>query len=287
MASATLARAMHSRLPVDLRQYRAIIRRMSPEAVNLRPPLGALPDVELADLYYSGSEAAFAELYQRHFRHLVVLFRRLGSSDEAEDLAEETFLRFVQTKETGKSRFEAVHGVAFTTWLFRIALNLRSDRWRRRGNVNVVNEMSEVGDEDVSLAESAADLDPSSEELLQMKELPSVLRECFEEVPQELRLRLVLWLRIRGHKQQEIAEVLRGCTRELQQSLNIESQYSTSTVNRDLRRAFDQIKSWLNAKGFEFVPRIREGDLSLPEIVMRFDDELLVYAPSESRGVDL
>lgn len=68
-----------------------------------------------------------AELYKRH---APALYRRcvsiVGNRDEARDLVQETFARYLATKENWRA-----HGSAFAV-LYRIATNASIDRLRRR-----------------------------------------------------------------------------------------------------------------------------------------------------------
>lgn len=74
----------------------------------------------------AGEEAAWRELYQEHFPFVWKTARRLGIPEaERNDLCQETFLvafRKLASFKEGR----------FTTWLYRIAANLASDRHRRR-----------------------------------------------------------------------------------------------------------------------------------------------------------
>ncbi|MCF6378738.1 RNA polymerase subunit sigma-70 [Nocardioides KLBMP 9356] len=72
-------------------------------------------------------EAEFTALVERHRRELHVhCYRMLGSFDDAEDAAQETFLRAWRRRETfeGRSTFRA--------WLYRIATNACLDMLARR-----------------------------------------------------------------------------------------------------------------------------------------------------------
>ncbi|MEU8247074.1 RNA polymerase subunit sigma-70 [Nonomuraea sp. NPDC048916] len=66
----------------------------------------------------AGDEGAFTGLVERHRREVRVhCYRMLGSFEESEDLAQETFLRAWRGRETFQGRS------TFRTWLYRIATN--------------------------------------------------------------------------------------------------------------------------------------------------------------------
>ena len=78
-----------------------------------------------------GEAEAFEELMRRYQdRLLTVLEHLVGNRDQAEDLAQEVFLRVFRARE----RYEP--GAKFSTWLFtianRVALNAKRNKARRR-----------------------------------------------------------------------------------------------------------------------------------------------------------
>lgn len=101
------------------------------------------PDVRLMLEVRDGSAAAFEELMIRYQnRVLTVLEHLVGSRDQAEDLAQDVFLRVFRARKT------YVPGSKFSTWLFTIvnnvALNARRFRSRRR-EVNLHEDTSSSG----------------------------------------------------------------------------------------------------------------------------------------------
>src|SRR5262245_17915954 len=77
------------------------------------------PDIRLMLRVRDDDSTAFAELVERFQHRLVAVMHHLiGSADEAEDLAQEVFLRVYRTRKkyTPKAKF--------STWLFTIANNL-------------------------------------------------------------------------------------------------------------------------------------------------------------------
>jgi len=87
------------------------------------------PDEELVRRVGAGDKRAASELVRRHLPRMVGLGRRmLGDAAEAEDVAQEVFLRVwkhAATWKPGQAKFE--------TWMHRVAMNLCLDRLRRAG----------------------------------------------------------------------------------------------------------------------------------------------------------
>jgi RNA polymerase sigma-70 factor (ECF subfamily) len=143
-----------------------------------------LPDEELAERYYAGDDRAFAELYRRYFPELVLYFlRSVRDRHLAEDLAEETFLRLVGTKASGRGRYDRRRG-AFRPWLYRVAYNVLQDHWREVGRRPLaVTDPRDPGDGG-SLVENLPDDEPGPEDLLFARELEEVIRDCIRQLPE-------------------------------------------------------------------------------------------------------
>jgi len=91
----------------------------------------------------AGHAAALNDLMERHATPVFhFLCRMVGNEDDANDLAQETFVRVFKSAKS----FRAEQG--FSTWLFTIAANLARNhfRWRsRHPNVSLEAENSETG----------------------------------------------------------------------------------------------------------------------------------------------
>lgn len=75
-----------------------------------------------------GSHASFERLVERHLRRVVMTAQSvMGNAGDADEIAQEAFLRIWQ--HAGK--WQASRAL-FTTWLYRIVVNLCIDRRRRR-----------------------------------------------------------------------------------------------------------------------------------------------------------
>lgn len=84
------------------------------------------PDEALVSQSQNGDPAAFEPLIRKHQRMIYSLtYRMTGSSADAEDLTQETFVRAYR-------QIAAYRGAAkFSTWLYRIAVNVCL-KWRQR-----------------------------------------------------------------------------------------------------------------------------------------------------------
>jgi len=84
--------------------------------------------------------ARFAELYENNFERVYAyVVRRVGDRAETEDLTSEVFHHAL----ANLRRFEW-RGIPFAAWLYRIAANLISDRWQRRGREQVTDEVEQI-----------------------------------------------------------------------------------------------------------------------------------------------
>jgi len=92
------------------------------------------PDVRLMLEVREDNADAFEELMLRYQGRLVMVLEHLvGNRDQAEDLAQEVFLRVY------RARKSYVPGARFSTWLFTIANNVASNALRSRSRRREVN----------------------------------------------------------------------------------------------------------------------------------------------------
>jgi len=158
-------------------------------------------DEELVARSQRGDVESFNQLILRWERPIYALaYRVIGREEEARDVCQEAFLR----------AFRALPGfkgeAKFSSWLYRITLNLCRD-WIRRQRRAPVSQMPE----DVDVAEMAASRGPveSIEDLVARRELSAVVEEAMARLPEEQRTAIIL-KEYHGMTFQEIAE-LQGC----------------------------------------------------------------------------
>ena len=158
-------------------------------------------DEELVARSISGDAESFNELILRWERPIYALaYRTIGREEDARDVCQETFLR----------AFRALPGfrgqAKFSSWLYRIALNLCRDWMRRERRTPVVQ-----APEDVDLLDLAAAAEPSEsiEDLVARKDLTRLVQRAMQLLPEEQRTAIVL-KEYHGLTFQEIADLI-GC----------------------------------------------------------------------------
>ena len=152
-----------------------------------------------------GHDAALNELMERHSLRLFhYLVRQLHDESEAEDVAQETFIRVYQHSK----KFDPTQ--KFSTWLYTIATNLVRDRFRYRSSRPQVSlDASSEGES--GLREIIPDEKVSTPaEDIQAAERAEAVRNAVAELPEELRTPLIL-SEYENLSHAEIGEIL-SCT---------------------------------------------------------------------------
>ena len=173
-----------------------IIQRISKPGLSelVKASRMADADCELVLRSQRGDPAAFEELVRQHQRMIHALtYRMTGSSADAEDLAQEAFLRAYE--EMGTFRGDA----KFSTWLYRIAVNTCLN-WRH----------SEARRQEV-YAQAATELAAQrGGEQAESKEQANEVQAALLKLPAKQRAAIVLTI-YDGLNHAEAAEVL-GCS---------------------------------------------------------------------------
>ncbi len=157
-----------------------------------------------------GHDAALNDLIARHAEPVFhYLIRLLQNETEAEDLAQESFVRVYQHRE----RFEPRQ--KFSTWLYAIATNLARDRIRWRMRHPGVSLDAEGQETNISLKETLASTQPTPDESVQVDERVAAIRSALAELPEELGVPLVL-AEYEEHSHAEIATILNCSTKAVE-----------------------------------------------------------------------
>ena len=151
------------------------------------------PEIEWMARIRDGDMEAFRCLVEAHQARVVgTISKMLGSDAEAEDLAQQVFIRI--WKSAPRYRPTA----KFTTWLFRITRNLVFNELRRKRHfVDQADEMPEP-------AESR---DQEPDKVLMEGELQSAIQNAIDQLPESQRLAIIM-RRYEGMAYEEIAAVM-------------------------------------------------------------------------------
>jgi RNA polymerase sigma-70 factor (ECF subfamily) len=148
------------------------------------------PDVRLMLRVRADEAGAFEELVSRFQHRLVGVMNHLvGHVDEAEDLAQEVFLRVYRARKSYHPRCK------FTTWLFTIANNLALNSLRSRQRKPV--QPLPPQDSSSSFGSRGADQmvpDPGSGPVrkVERREMAEVIRQALEGLNERQRMAVVL-----------------------------------------------------------------------------------------------
>jgi RNA polymerase sigma-70 factor, ECF subfamily len=160
-------------------------------------------DHELVRAALGGSERAFRALVERYQRGVLSLVTRiLGNREDAEDVAQEAFVKAFTRLDT----FDPAH--KFSNWLFKIAHNSALDTLRRRGAAPAPLELLRGGEEvDDPVATLADPRAPAPDEVAATAEFHRDLEGALGRLRPEYRSVIVL-RHLEGRAYEDIAEIL-------------------------------------------------------------------------------
>jgi RNA polymerase sigma-70 factor (ECF subfamily) len=182
-------------------------------------------DEALVEAFRAGDLAAFDVLVLRWQRRIQgVIYRLLGSEDDAKDLCQETFLKAYRSLRGFKGQ------ARFSSWLYQIAVNLCRDRMRRRRGRSFVSldALGEDGAWPEALSRAAG-----PQQLAEQVSLRGLVQEAIAALPEEQREVIVL------KEYQELTFL------EISQALDV----PLSTVKTRLYRGLVNLRGQLERQG--------------------------------------
>lgn len=136
-------------------------------------------DLELVQEVRNGRRQAFTELMRRYQQRVYWSARRIvGTHDEADDIAQETFIKAYLA--LGDFRGDA----SFFTWLYRIAVNLSLNAVRKKQVLNYLRESS--------VLRRVLPLEEDPAQQTEFHELQSRLEAAVAKLPEKQRAVFVL-----------------------------------------------------------------------------------------------
>ncbi|MBT7612572.1 MAG: RNA polymerase sigma factor [Rhodospirillaceae bacterium] len=172
------------------------------ERTTATASLSMLDDDRLMVMIGSEDRDAFGVLAARHLaRCIAIAYRTLGDRQDAEDISHDAMLRVWRHAPKWKTG-----GAQFTTWLYRVVVNLCIDRTRR-----VKPTAGEV-------PEDLSDGKPDAADTLESNQTADQVREAVMALPDRQKEALVLCF-FEGVSNAEAAEILEVSVGALEQLL--------------------------------------------------------------------
>lgn len=163
-------------------------------------------DLELVNRAQKGDSAAFEQLVMKYDRHVLnIAYGYRNNQDDADDIYQEVFLRVYK----GLKNFQARS--KFSTWLYRITVNVCIELKRKEKVREHESLDNEVGDDENTFSYAATiDSGISTDKETLENETNEIIKAEVEKLPQQLKIAFTLKY-YQGLKIKEISNMM-NCT---------------------------------------------------------------------------
>ena len=151
----------------------------------------------------NGDHAAFSTLVERHnLRFYRIAFRQLGERAASEDAVQQAFLKLWERPHL----FDATKGAKFTTWFYRIVVNVTLDMLRKSGRSGLTEH-----------ADTYESGDMAQDAELALKQKQALLEKEIATLPdrQQTALNLCFYEEVSNKQAAEIMEISVGALESL------------------------------------------------------------------------
>jgi RNA polymerase sigma-70 factor (ECF subfamily) len=163
------------------------------------------PDAALMVAFQRGDGLAFEQLLDKYYTIIVnFIYRIVNDRAEAEDLAQEAFLRVYRARESYEPR------ARFAAWIYKIATNISLKAAARARRIPFRRASMNLGNTQDDGCEGIQDPRPNAERTLMGMELGMMVKRVVDSLPKNEKLALIL-RRYQDLSYKEIATVM-NCT---------------------------------------------------------------------------
>lgn len=139
----------------------------------------------------AGDAVAWEEIVQRYHRRIYnICYRFAGTSDDAEDLTQEVFIKMYRTL----SSYDMQRG-AFMTWVTTVTRNLLVDHFRKTKQDRQTDSLDSAPSEHedaLPLSDQIADSGPAPDSRVQSREAGEAVHGALQKLSPELREAVIL-----------------------------------------------------------------------------------------------
>ncbi len=187
-----------------------------------------IPDIELIKRALSGDQQGYREILKRYRTPLYnLLFRMVRNKMETEDLVQEAFIKAFASLATFNDEY------AFSTWLYKIAINNCIDHFRKK-RLKTFSLDKPIDSKDGEIKREFPDQTYQPDNTLLSKEKDKLIADAIQNLPEKYRISIVL-----RHNEDKSYE-------EISQILKI----PLGTVKARIFRAREMLKKQLKHKLF-------------------------------------
>ena len=197
--------------------------------------LSAVEDTYLATQAKAGNDAAFRQLFDKHYKWVYnKAYRMLGNYQDTEEVASDVFIKVWQ--KLNKNKWDAEKG-SFQAWLNMVARNTIIDAIRKRNRIRE-QPLSGSPDEDEQPLSKYEDPYSGPEQELEAVEAQQILESALEQVTKSNHR--IAWM-LRHLEGYSIAEIARILNRK------------EGTVKIWIFRCTEELRKILVAKGIQWI----------------------------------
>lgn len=194
-----------------------------------------MTDKVLIERFLGGDINAFNMLVWRWEKPILnFIYRHIGNEETAQDICQLVFIRVFKKVKTLRERQK------FSPWIYRIALNLCRDEYKKKGNRHLISIENNPSNYNSSNNQNSL-LDEkiqTPEDLCHQQTVSTLLKEALMTLPEEQRI-IIIMKQYQGLKFIEIADILKQPVNTIKSRLYyglraLRKYFEESKVNKEV-----------------------------------------------------